>query len=277
MTSYVMDNAWQGERQRLAVLEADYDPGTIRHLEARGVGEGWRCWEVGAGGGSITEWLCERVGPTGRVLATDLDTRFVGVLAHPNLEVRTHNVVTDPLPEGPFDLVHTRLLLTHLPEREDLVQRLAGVLAPGGWLVLEEFDLISAAFDPRIGPERLALLTKVQQAFFAYMASQRGPTGNECGRRLYGWLLDAGLEAVGAEGRVAMIRGSRDGGGGAPLRHPQVRAAVVARGGVTDADIEGFLTLLRDPNVLLMSNILMTAWGRRPTEGVEGQEQVHTS
>jgi hypothetical protein len=30
-----------------------YDPGTIRHLEQLGVGLGWRCLEVGAGGGSI--------------------------------------------------------------------------------------------------------------------------------------------------------------------------------------------------------------------------------
>jgi hypothetical protein len=37
------------------------------------VGPGWRCLEVGSGGGSIAAWLCDRVGPDGSVLATDLD------------------------------------------------------------------------------------------------------------------------------------------------------------------------------------------------------------
>ena len=81
--TYVMDNAWQEERQRLAALEARYDSGTIRHLEAIGVGKGRRCWEVGAGGGSIADWLCQRVGAKGRVLATDVGTRFVEAVSYP--------------------------------------------------------------------------------------------------------------------------------------------------------------------------------------------------
>jgi 2-polyprenyl-3-methyl-5-hydroxy-6-metoxy-1,4-benzoquinol methylase len=56
--AYPIDNAWQEERQRLATLEGTFDSGTVRHLEALGVMEGWRCWDVGAGGGSIATWLC---------------------------------------------------------------------------------------------------------------------------------------------------------------------------------------------------------------------------
>jgi SAM-dependent methyltransferase len=263
VTSYVMDNAWQGERQRLAALEARYDPGTIRHLEALSVGEGWRCWEVGAGGGSVTAWLCERVGPSGRVLATDLDTRFVDSLSYPNLEARMHNVVSDAPPVGPFDLVHTRLLLTHLPQRERVLRRLAETLSPGGWLVVEEFDVQPPTIDPRIGPERFALATKVANAFLAYMESNRGREGGECGRRLYGWLLDAGLVDVDAEGRVFMQRGSPDLDAASPMRHPNVRDAMVAMGAVTAAEVDSFLALRRDPVFLGVTNILMAAWGRR--------------
>ena len=43
----------QVERERLRNLEAWLDPITARHLEATGVAVGWRCLEVGAGGGSI--------------------------------------------------------------------------------------------------------------------------------------------------------------------------------------------------------------------------------
>jgi hypothetical protein len=70
---YVFDNAAEEQtRERFATLPRLYDPGTIRHLEALGVGAGWRCLEVGAGGGSVARWLAERVGPIGRVLATDI-------------------------------------------------------------------------------------------------------------------------------------------------------------------------------------------------------------
>jgi hypothetical protein len=68
-SEYSLDNTWVQARERLAALEALVDPSTIRHLEALGVSEGWQCLEVGGGGGSITEWLCRRVGPAGRVVA----------------------------------------------------------------------------------------------------------------------------------------------------------------------------------------------------------------
>jgi 2-polyprenyl-3-methyl-5-hydroxy-6-metoxy-1,4-benzoquinol methylase len=136
-TEYVLDNAWHGARERLRLLEETLDPGTIRHLETVGVASGWRCLEVGGGGGSITAWLCQRVGPAGRVVATDIDTRFLDALSFPNLEVRQQNVVTDAIEEAAFDLVHTRAVLMHLPERQRALDRLVAALKPGGWLLLE--------------------------------------------------------------------------------------------------------------------------------------------
>src|SRR5215470_13250338 len=114
---YLLDNAWQQQRARLAGLEAWFDPGTIRHLESLGVAAGWSCWEVGAGGGSIAEWLARHVGPSGQVFATDLDTRFVGQLDYPNLTVRRHNILADTPPQAAFDLVHARFVIEHLDDR----------------------------------------------------------------------------------------------------------------------------------------------------------------
>lgn len=67
------------------------------------------------GAGSIASRLCEQVGVEGAVLVTDIDTRFLDTLSLPNVEVRRHNIVADPMPEGAFDLVHARLVLSHLP------------------------------------------------------------------------------------------------------------------------------------------------------------------
>jgi hypothetical protein len=72
MTNYIFDNAGAQVGQRFASLQTLHDPWTIRYLEATGIGPGWHCWEVGAGGGSIAAWLGERCGPTGYVLATDI-------------------------------------------------------------------------------------------------------------------------------------------------------------------------------------------------------------
>ena len=74
-STYTWDNAMVEGRRRLSLLERWLDPSTLRHLDAIGVGAGWRCFELGAGGGSVCERLCERVGSAGRVCAMDLDAR----------------------------------------------------------------------------------------------------------------------------------------------------------------------------------------------------------
>src|SRR5262249_21391816 len=49
VSTYVFDQAWQKEHDRLSALESLYDRASRRHLGALGVGDGWRCLEVGAG------------------------------------------------------------------------------------------------------------------------------------------------------------------------------------------------------------------------------------
>jgi hypothetical protein len=63
---YLFDHAAKAERERLAAIEAVANPLTIECLEKIGVSPGWHCLEVGAGAGSIVEWLSRRVGPNGK-------------------------------------------------------------------------------------------------------------------------------------------------------------------------------------------------------------------
>ena len=95
-SSYVFDNAMPQAKARFATVAEMYDPGTVRHLAELRVGPGWRCLEVGGGGGTIAGWLCDRVGPAGEVTATDIDTRFLQRLAKANLKVQQHDIVVDP-------------------------------------------------------------------------------------------------------------------------------------------------------------------------------------
>jgi SAM-dependent methyltransferase len=262
--TYAFRNGRAVQRERLRTLEALLDEGTIRQLRARGVEDGWRCLEVGAGGGSIASWLCRQVAPGGSVLATDLDTTVLAELTHPNLEIRVHDVLADDLPDGAFDLVHLRLLLAWLPEPQVALRRLINALRPGGWLVAEEMDFVSAVPDPRLAADSRDLITRAVQAHNAVLAQQHR-FDPFYGRRLVGDLEDAGLTDIGGEGRTAVWRGGEPGGTIWRLTLAQLGDPIVSAGMMTSAELDAFLDLCDDPRVRLLSQITMAGWGRRPT------------
>ena len=107
-----------------------------------GIAPGWHCLEVGAGGGSITRWMAGHVGPTGRVVATDLDPVFVEELPRDNLVALRHDIATEDLPGESFDLVHCRDVLMHVSNATAALNRMVGALRPGGWLFIEEKDVV---------------------------------------------------------------------------------------------------------------------------------------
>lgn len=137
---YAFPHTDADERRRLELLEERLDPITIRRIERLELAPGARCLEVGGGRGSIASLLCERVGRTGHVIATDLETDFLAALSLPNLEVLRHDVTTDEFPERSFDFVHARAVLMHIGNRMGTLRRMVSWLAPGGWLLVEEAD-----------------------------------------------------------------------------------------------------------------------------------------
>jgi hypothetical protein len=118
---YVFDTAADAERRRLEAQTDLWDPFTFRVLAATGVAAGWHGLEIGAGTGSVAAWLVDRIGPDGLVVAADVETRWLEPLASPNLVVRHHNVVADQLDEHGYHLIHVRLVLEHLAERQVVV------------------------------------------------------------------------------------------------------------------------------------------------------------
>lgn len=146
--TYTLDNAWKHARRRLRMLEACYDQATSRRLRAIGVSSGWRCLEVGAGGGSIAAFLAREVGSQGSVTAIDLDTRFLTEIEADNLDVIEADVTTAELPHQTFDLVHCRAVLMHLPARHQVLESLVAALRPGGWILIEEADSSPFAAGP---------------------------------------------------------------------------------------------------------------------------------
>ena len=130
------------ELSRLQSLERWLDPITTSRLAQLGVGDGWTCLEVGAGAGSIVRWLSDRVGPGGRVVAADIDPKFLVDLPS-NVEVWRHDVDREAFDAGWCDLVYARSVLVHLTDPRTALARMMEALAPGGLLVLQENDLSS--------------------------------------------------------------------------------------------------------------------------------------
>ncbi|GAC1650943.1 MAG: methyltransferase domain-containing protein [Acidobacteriaceae bacterium] len=259
-STYVLDNAGKEASARFPALSGQYDPGTIRHLETLGVSSGWNCLEVGGGGGSIAAWLADRVGPTGQVVATDIDPRYLQPMGVPNLQVRRHDISSDPLPEAAFDLVHARLVLMHIPEREAALARMVSALKPGGWILEEEFD--SAVFpDPLLNPGEI--LSKTHVAMTRLMDA-RG-VDRTFGRSLFGHLRALGLVSVAAEGRTFMWPSGSAGPSLLHANYQQLRTGMIARGYLTEQQFDQDLAGLQDPAFLMPSPVLWAAWGRKPS------------
>ncbi len=261
---YPLDNEWKAARERLTQLETVWDPWTIRNLGKVGVTEGWNCLEIAGGGGSIADWLCRRVGPRGRVVATDLQPHFLNAINASNLEVRRHDILSDPIPQEAFDLVHARAMLTFLPQPAKAVAKMSAALKPGGWLVLEEPDYVSAVPDPSMPPAAAALSNKGWNALLSHLRSRGYDT--EFGRHLYNDMAIHGLGDIQAEGWVAMQLGGTPSATFWKITIEQVQEQVLASGLLTAEELDNYRTLLCSPQYRWMSLTMMSAWGRRAAQ-----------
>jgi SAM-dependent methyltransferase len=170
MNEYIFDTGSELGHHHLDHLGKLLDAPTTWRLERRGLTPGMRCLELGAGSGSIANWLAAR---TREVVAVDIDTTQLYDVA-PGVEVHRHDL-RDGLPvDGPFDLIHARLLLLHLPEREQILTRLVDALAPGGHLVLG--DITGRPLDVVAVPEPADrdLWEKVQHLSHHVVSPARG-------------------------------------------------------------------------------------------------------
>ncbi|MGH3940590.1 MAG: methyltransferase [Pseudonocardiaceae bacterium] len=245
------------EQRRLALIQAYQDPSTIRYLKGVGVGEGWRCLDVGAGAGSIAHWLASHVGASGSVVATDLETDLLELLDAPNLEVRRHDIRHDDLPERYFDLIHARLVLLHLPERDAVLFKLVAATCPGGWLVISDCDLSTirlAHHDP--------VFERVTEAF--EVAVRHAGWDPVLGPTLPAMLERHGVTDVEAESWQSYQRGSSPAPSILSLTYERLRSRLLDRG-ITPGELDHVQVLLDDPSIGVYGPTLWAAWGRRPT------------
>jgi SAM-dependent methyltransferase len=246
-------------------LERIFDPGS--RLRRDLVQPGWRCLEVGAGRGSMAVWLAERVGERGRVVATDIDVTYLERLDLPNLEVRRHNILEDPLDAldpGSFDLVCSRLMLFWLADRqEEAIRRMVECVRPGGWLVDEDGDWGTPGPVDASHP----LSAGYQAAFQGgewWTARGYDPV---FGRKLPGLFERCGLENIRHEARASLVRGGSPWARWMKDSLDAIRASGQATGSATEASDEEHAALTApcaDASAWLLTELLHACWGQRP-------------
>lgn len=152
-------------------------------LDRLGLREGWRCADVGAGGGDVSVALAEIVGRDGRVYAIDSDPaardQVAEVAAASAQVVAITQAGEDLLLPEPVDLAFCRFLLLHVPEPLLVLRRMAASVKPTGWVVVQE-PITTAG---RIGGRPL---------------SMDGARDQDVGAVLPGLVADAGLALVDA-------------------------------------------------------------------------------
>lgn len=222
--------------------------------------DGARCLEVAAGGGGFALWLAERVGPNGSVLATDLKPGRIP--SHPRLEIRQHDITSDPL-DGGYDLVHARALLNHLPQRRAVLSRLAAAVRPGGVLLVEDFDPLPGPDIVAYAPtaEATALLAKYQDAHERVLNSHA--RDRNWSRSAFRAMTEEGLTEVDS---VVFGRVWRGGGPGLQLLRAGLEqlADELIAAGLTVEELDQVRVLFSDPRVALHGHRLYSTSGRKP-------------
>jgi SAM-dependent methyltransferase len=237
------DSQRSKEFERLQAIEQIFDPASQRRILSTRITENWRCLEVGAGAGSMTRWLAEAVGASGKVVAVDLDTRFVADIDQPNVEVLEADVRHLSLKNDSFDLVHARYVLIHIPDFQVALTNILRVLKPGGWLVLEEPDFSAARAVVR---ERTACqaMDRVNQSILQ-MFENRG-MDYALGIKLPAILQGFGLQQLCVENDAPLSNG---GSGIATMMRMsalQLAEKYIATGRATQEDIEQYCLFADD-------------------------------
>ncbi|NYH77736.1 SAM-dependent methyltransferase [Actinopolyspora biskrensis] len=261
--SYTFAPEWYAERERLDSLEGLWDPSSWRALRKLGVSAGSSCLDVGAGGGSVSRMLADLVGPEGRVVALDSDTGFLEQAGLPErVEIRAHDLLSDGPVAGTFDLVHARMTLSHLPQREQVLDQLVELCAPGGRVLLSEFDAEGASLAEQTPPrDDVERFQRVHDAVVAVLA--RNGCDSRFAHRMPAALAARGLTEIDASPDGELVRGGST--AAEFYRHTflRLREPILEHTPVDGETFDLVRESLKDPDFVALSAPLVSVWGKR--------------
>lgn len=249
----------QAEGERMNHVASLTDPATFRYLtDEIKVQEGWRCAEVGAGTGTVARWLSNRVGHYGMVEAIDTETGHLDGLTGPNLKVIKQDIIARPLEASSYDLVHAKILLMHLSERDRVLRELAHAVKPGGYLLVEEADVRSIQ---RVEPPT-PVLTRAAAAletFFYMMGADPAYAMS-----LRPAVDETGLHVLGTDCQVTAVRAGTPEMLSVSLSLAKLAPMIVTAGLMTEAEVQEAFALMEEPGpTVLYTPTIISVWAQR--------------
>ncbi|MEM9632116.1 MAG: methyltransferase domain-containing protein [Pseudomonadota bacterium] len=256
---YVIQNYDETERKRLVALAELLDPYTFHILEQLDIQPSWECLEVGAGIGTVSKWIADRLTGTGNVLCTDLQTKFIDEIEHPHLRTEQLDIRQSPHHRDCFDLAVVRTVHQHMADHYEAARNLADMVRPGGYLLYIEPDIHPAFSDQHPAWKR------VWQAIFQW--GERRDIDYFTGRKVADQLSEIGLKVISVKGETALFNG-RDVSNPAHTVYRMtldiVLPELVELGYLSQTDCEEINTLLDNPKVWLMSFCFFATLARKP-------------
>jgi SAM-dependent methyltransferase len=266
-TEYILGGTLT-EQERLIAQAAGLTPEANMLLDAVDVRPGWRAIDFGCGPIGILPLLVERVGVAGKVVGLERESRFVkmarSIMAErglENVEIVEADANASGLASDSFDFAHERLVILQQPNPQAILGEMVRVVRPGGIVATEDIDEVSwLCYPPHPAWNRL----------FQALLSLCAVWGVDpfIGRRLPSLLRSVGLIDVRAEVRLRLDQPGE-------YRRMQLlwliesmRTPMAARGILPEADIAALMADLRrhleDPETIVVREMLMQAWGRKP-------------
>jgi SAM-dependent methyltransferase len=234
-------------------------------LDRIGLGSGAAALDLGCGPLGVLDLLADRVGPGGRVVGLDRESRYLAMAVRslaecgaPGVELVNADATATGLPDASFDLVHERLVLNNVPRPGEVVAEMVRLTRPGGHVAVQDVDWLSWTCVP--AHPAWDRLTAVAAAAWS---------GDVCiGRRLPALLRAAGLVDVRVEAHIRIHRP------GQPYHRLLLRFVDIHRDRILDAgaltaaeldrDVRELGAHLDDPDTFTLYATFFQAWGRRP-------------
>lgn len=164
------------------------------------IGPGMKVLDVASGDGAYASWLAERVGPSGLVVAEDVDPRYVELVSRRTADAPGAPILPVvaglehlPFPRGHFDLAWCAQSFFSLPDPAAATRRMVEAVRPGGVVAVLEDDTLHRVLLP--WPVELELAVRVAERDALAEESANHPKFY-VGRRLRPILEEAGLVDV---------------------------------------------------------------------------------
>ncbi|NES03658.1 MAG: class I SAM-dependent methyltransferase [Okeania sp. SIO2F4] len=246
ISEYIFSDAQNlKELERLQAIEQIFDPKTRQRILTTGITNKWQCLEVGAGAGSIAQWLATIVGESGKVVAVDIDTRFSANVQSSNLEVLQADVRHLALENQSFDLIHARYLLIHILDFEVALSKMLDLLKPGGWIVIEEPDFSVAK--AIVGENRMCQSFQRVNLAIQQMFADKG-MDYALGGKLPGIFQKYDWQKLSLENDTPVSAGGSGIAKMMKMSTMQLAQKYIATSKATQSDIENFYLFADDPN-----------------------------